>query len=422
MGLNDTPSAERVHIGFFGRRNVGKSSIVNAVTNQELAVVSNVKGTTTDPVRKSMELLPLGPVLIIDTPGFDDEGMLGEKRVQRTRQVIRETDIAILVCDATEGLKDADRQLLREFRENNVPALIVLNKADLLSNGDELLARGAFSQQKSTSPAGASDSENAAASDTRAIYTSAEKRLNIQELKDAMGALKPTAGEERGLLDGLVERGNTIVLVIPIDKAAPKGRLILPEQQTIRAGLDLGVSVVLTGNDRLKETLDSMKEPPKLVITDSQAFKQVDEIVPEEILMTSFSILFARYKGTLNRQLQAVKRLRAFPENGIILISEGCTHHRQCGDIGTEKIPKLLRKYAKKPFTFETSSGKGYPDDLSKYDLILHCGGCMLNEKEMKYRVQHAIEQGVPITNYGVALAEMNGILDRALKPLRLSL
>lgn len=427
MGLNDTQSAERVHIGFFGRRNVGKSSVVNAVTNQELAVVSDVKGTTTDPVRKSMELLPLGPVLIIDTPGFDDEGMLGEKRVEKTRQVIRETDIAVLVADSTEGLQDADWQLLAEFRANGVPCLIVWNKADLLDDAEQRLALGVFPWTKSTdaqNPAAPAAQTSAVRTDgaaaIQAIYVSAQDKKNIQELKEAMGRLKRGAAETVGLLDGLVSRGDTIVLVIPIDKAAPKGRLILPEQQTIRAGLDLGVSVMVTGNDRLAETLASLKEPPQLVITDSQAFKQVDAIVPEEIPMTSFSILFARYKGTLNRQLVGIARLKGLPENAKVLISEGCTHHRQCGDIGTEKIPALLKKYVKRPFTFTTSSGKGYPDDLTAYDLIIHCGGCMLNEKEMQYRVRHADEQGVPITNYGVALAEMSGILDRALAPLHL--
>lgn len=411
MGLNETQSAERVHIGFFGRRNVGKSSVVNAVANQELAVVSDVKGTTTDPVRKSMELLPLGPVLIIDTPGFDDEGMLGQKRVEKTRQVIRETDIAVLVADSTEGLQDVDRQLMEEFRRNKVPCLLVLNKTDLLPDAEEKLARGSF-------PWGQKDNEGNAEAEVQAIYVSAQDKKNIQELKEAMGHMKKAAAEISGLLDGLVTRGDTVVLVIPIDKAAPKGRLILPEQQMVRAGLDLGASVVVTGNDRLADTLDSLKEPPRLVITDSQAFKQVDAIVPDSIPMTSFSILFARYKGTLKRQLAGIERLRSFPENGRILISEGCTHHRQCGDIGTEKIPALLKQYAKKPFTFETSSGRGYPEDLTPYDLIIHCGGCMLNDKEMQYRVRHADEQGVPITNYGVALAEMNGILDRALKPI----
>jgi small GTP-binding protein len=427
MGLNETQSAERVHIGFFGRRNVGKSSVVNAVTNQELAVVSDVKGTTTDPVRKSMELLPLGPVLIIDTPGFDDEGMLGQKRVQKTRQVIRETDIAVLVADSTEGLQDADYQLLAEFRENKVPCLLVLNKADLLPDGKEKLARGAFDW-----PPAAGQSPSAAGSASayteyknkqdippvRAIYVSAQEKANITQLKEAMGHMKKGSAEIAGLLDGLVTRGDTIILVIPIDKAAPKGRLILPEQQMVRAGLDLGASVMVTGNDRLKETLDSLRQPPRLVITDSQAFKQVDAIVPDDIPMTSFSILFARYKGTLKRQLAGIQRLKELPANAKVLISEGCTHHRQCGDIGTEKIPALLKQYVKKPFTFETSSGKGYPEDLTQYDLIIHCGGCMLNDKEMQYRVRHADEQGVPITNYGVALAEMNGILDRALRPV----
>ncbi|MGN1383071.1 MAG: [FeFe] hydrogenase H-cluster maturation GTPase HydF [Eubacterium sp.] len=430
MGLNETQSAERVHIGFFGRRNVGKSSVVNAVTNQELAVVSDVKGTTTDPVRKSMELLPLGPVLIIDTPGFDDEGMLGQKRVQKTRQVIRETDIAVLVADSTEGLQTADYQLLAEFRENKVPCLLVLNKADLLPDGREKLAGGAFDWTPAASSADSTSSTAGTASvyteskskqdipPVRAIYVSAQEKANISQLKEAMGHMKKGSAEITGLLDGLVTRGDTIVLVIPIDKAAPKGRLILPEQQMVRAGLDLGASVMVTGNDRLKETLDSLKQPPRLVITDSQAFKQVDAIVPDDIPMTSFSILFARYKGTLKRQLAGIQRLKTLPANAKILISEGCTHHRQCGDIGTEKIPALLKQYVRKPFTFETSSGKGYPEDLTPYDLIIHCGGCMLNDKEMQYRVRHADEQGVPITNYGVALAEMNGILDRALRPL----
>lgn len=388
MGLNDTPSGERLHIGFFGRRNAGKSSVVNAVTGQELAVVSDVKGTTTDPVQKSMELLPLGPVMIIDTPGFDDEGELGLKRVQKTKQILNKTDIAVLVVDASEGLKDCDRQLVDIFREKELSYVVVYNKADLVP-------------------------EHAAAKENE-IYVSALKNEGIFELKERIAALKQTKNDKHIVAD-LINEGDFVVLVVPIDSAAPKGRLILPQQQTIRDIIDKGATAITVKETELAETLKNLGKKPSLVITDSQVFGRVSTIVPEDIPLTSFSILMARYKGLLDAAVCGVKAADNLKDGDTVLIAEGCTHHRQCGDIGTEKIPAWLRKHSGKNIAIKTCSGTEFPEDLSPYALIVHCGGCMLNEREVRYRTKCANDQSVSITNYGTLIAYMNGILTRSL-------
>lgn len=388
MGLNDTPSGERLHIGFFGRRNAGKSSVVNAVTGQELAVVSDVKGTTTDPVQKSMELLPLGPVMIIDTPGFDDEGELGLKRVQKTKQILNKTDIAVLVVDASEGLKDCDRQLVDIFREKELSYVVVYNKADLVP-------------------------EHAAAKENE-IYVSALKNEGIFELKERIAALKQTQNDKHIVAD-LINEGDFVVLVVPIDSAAPKGRLILPQQQTIRDIIDKGATAITVKETELAETLKNLGKKPSLVITDSQVFGKVSAIVPEDIPLTSFSILMARYKGLLDAAVCGVKAADNLKDGDTVLIAEGCTHHRQCGDIGTEKIPAWLRKHSGKNIVIKTCSGTEFPEDLSPYALIVHCGGCMLNEREVRYRTKCANDQSVSITNYGTLIAYMNGILTRSL-------
>ena len=389
MGLNDTPSGERVHIGFFGRRNAGKSSVVNAVTGQELAVVSSTKGTTTDPVRKAMELLPLGPVLIIDTPGFDDEGALGEKRVQKTRQILNKADIAVLVVDALEGYTACDRDLIRLFESKNIPYIAALNKSDLLH---------------SLPPAG--DNE---------IYVSAMTGAGIHELKERMARLSRTEDDGRRLVGDLLQPGDVAVLVTPIDSAAPKGRMILPQQQMIRDVLDAGAVNIVVKEDGLAQALRVLNKKPAMVITDSQAFQQVAAIVPEDIPLTSFSILMARYKGVLASAVAGAAAMKTIRDGDTVLISEGCTHHRQCGDIGTVKLPAWLRAYTGADFKFVTTSGTEFPEDLSPYALILHCGACMLNPREMLYRTKCAMDQGVPMTNYGVAIAQMKGILKRSL-------
>lgn len=386
MSMNQTPSGERTHIGFFGRRNAGKSSLVNAVTGQELAVVSDVKGTTTDPVTKAMELLPLGPVLIIDTPGFDDEGALGEKRVKKTRQILNKTDIAVLVVDAAEGMKECDRELLAIFEEKKIPHLVVYNKCDL--------------------------------KDAEGICVSALAGLGIQELKEKIAALKPTDNGRRIISDKL-KPGDFAVLVVPIDSAAPKGRLILPQQQTIRDILDVGAIAIVVKESELADTLKNLGKAPAVVITDSQVFKNVAKIVPREVPLTSFSILMARYKGLLDEAAKGVYAVNNLKDGDRILISEGCTHHRQCEDIGTVKIPQWIRGFTNKDITIETSSGGGFPEDLTQYALVVHCGGCMLGEREVMYRVKCAADQGVPITNYGTLIAHMNGILERSLEILK---
>lgn len=388
MSLNDTPSGERVHIGFFGRRNAGKSSLVNAVTGQELAVVSDVRGTTTDPVYKAMELLPLGPVEIIDTPGFDDEGALGELRVKKTRQILAKTDIAVLVVDGSEGLGQCDRELMELFRERSVPYIIAYNKSDLTGGGV--------------------NSKNE-------ISVSASEKKNITELKEMIAALAVNNVSERRIIGDLISAGDMIVLVTPIDAAAPKGRMILPQVQTLRDILDADAMAVFTKEDTLAETLEKLSSPPKMVVTDSQAFGIVSRIVPESVPLTSFSILMARYKGFLEAAVKGAAKIKNLRDGDTVLISEGCTHHRQCGDIGSVKLPALLNKYTGKSLNIELSSGRDFPEDMSGYSLVIHCGGCMLNEREVLHRMNTAGAQDVPFTNYGTAIACMNGILARSL-------
>ena len=392
MSLNATPSGERVHIGFFGRRNAGKSSVVNAFTGQELSVVSEVKGTTTDPVLKSMELLPLGPVVIMDTPGFDDEGALGELRVKKTKQVLNRADCAVLVVDATVGLTPVDRELLSLFREKNLPYLIAYNKSDLAAAPGELEEPG--------------------------LLVSAKTGENIHELKERVARLVDREGPQPHLVADLLAPGDLVVLVVPIDSAAPKGRLILPQQQTIRDILEARAVSVVTGVEELPQTLQSLGKAPRLVITDSQAFGAVNKLVPRQIPLTSFSILMARYKGTLDQSAAGAAQLDRLQDGDKVLLSEGCTHHRQCEDIGTVKIPRWLREYTGKDLVLEHSSGRDFPEDLSPYRLIIHCGGCMLGEREMAYRQKTAQDAGVPFTNYGMAIAQMHGILQRSLEPL----
>lgn len=392
MGLNSTPSGERIHIGFFGRRNAGKSSVVNAVTGQNLAVVSDVKGTTTDPVYKSMELLPLGPVMIIDTPGFDDTGDLGGMRVEKTKQVLNKTDIAVLVVDANEGLKECDKQLIDLFKAKEINYIIALNKSDLLSG--EL------------SPSG------------NEIYVSAKENQGIFELKEFIGKLTVTDTLTKKLVGDLISPQDFVVLVTPIDSAAPKGRMILPQQQMIRDVLESSACAMVIKETELSHTLANLGKKPSLVITDSQAFKRVSKETPKDIPLTSFSILMARYKGLLAASVEGAAAIEKLKDGDSVLISEGCTHHRQCGDIGTVKIPFWLREYTKKELNFKTTSGTEFPEDLSPYALIVHCGGCMLNEREVKYRTKCAIDQNVPITNYGILIAYVTGILERSLEVL----
>lgn len=390
MSLNSTPSANRVHIGFFGCRNAGKSSLVNAVTGQELAVVSDVKGTTTDPVSKAMELLPLGPVVIIDTPGYDDEGALGEKRVRKTKQTLNKTDIAVLVVDGTCGMNKYDFELLSIIKEKNIPYIIVYNKSDA---GEAVSVI---------------DGENC-------IAVSAEKNENIYELKERIGKLMPS-DDGKTLVDGIMSAGDTAVLVIPIDEAAPKGRLILPQQQVIRDILDIGGCAVVTNETELAETLDRLKDKPKVVITDSQAFAMVSKIVPEDVPLTSFSILMARYKGFLETAYRGVHAIDELSDGDTVLIAEGCTHHRQCGDIGTVKIPRWLAAHTGKKIEIKTCSGTEFPEDLTPYAAVIHCGGCMLSEREVQYRMKCALDFGVPFTNYGIFIAYVTGILERSVK------
>ena len=393
MSLNETVSAERVHIGFFGMRNAGKSSLVNAVTGQSLSVVSEVKGTTTDPVKKAMELLPLGPVVIIDTPGFDDEGYLGEKRVKKTNEILAKTDVAILVVDSLKGISDGDKELIEAFKKRNIPYIIAFNKCELLTEKSDL-----------------KDNE---------IYVSAVENTNIFELKEKIGSLAKTTEKKKYVVSDLVENGDIVVLVIPIDEAAPKGRLILPQQMTIRDLLDANCIVMVCQDTELTSTLRSLAKKPKLVITDSQIFGKVAKNVPEDILLTSFSILMARYKGELSTLINGAEKLPQIKDGDKILISEGCTHHRQCNDIGTVKIPNMIRKFTGAEPEFCFTSGGEFPQDLSSFSLIVHCGGCTLNEKEMKHRMNLANEQNIPMVNYGVAIAKMTGILERSVQVMR---
>lgn len=400
MGMNQTPASERVHISFFGKRNAGKSSVINAVTGQDLAIVSSVMGTTTDPVYKSMELLPLGPVVVIDTPGIDDEGELGALRVRKSYQVLNKTDIAILVVDSTTGKGEEEFALLHKFHEKHIPYLVVYNKIDLLSV--EKIKNLAMSVRAGE------------------VLISAADGMNIQELKEKIATLKPEDTHQYPLIQDLIEPLDLVILVVPIDKAAPKGRLILPQQQTIRDILERGALSLVVRDTELKSTLDHFLAQgvcPKLVVTDSQAFARVSKDVPENITLTSFSILFARYKGELETQLKGVAALSSIEDGDHILIAEGCTHHRQCGDIGTCKMPEWIRNYTGKEPVFEFTSGTEFPDDVSSYKMVVHCGGCMLNEREMKYRIACCQDQGVPITNYGILIAQVTGILKRSLGP-----
>ena len=390
MSLNSTVSAERVHIGFFGLRNAGKSSLVNAVTGQKLSVVSEVLGTTTDPVKKAMELLPLGPVVIIDTPGMDDEGQLGEQRVLKAKQILRQTDIAILVVDGQKGLQETDRELIELFKNRNLPYITVYNKADLLPE---------IPKETETE-----------------IYVSSGTKAGIFELKEKIARMVKSNESDRKIVADLVKAGDTVILVTPIDSAAPKGRLILPQQQTLRELLEAGVVSMVVRESELKEALDSLKTPPALVVTDSQAFQIVSQTVPREIPLTSFSILFARYKGDLAAVIGGAAALDRLKEGDKVLISEGCTHHRQCKDIGTVKLPGWIENYTGKKLSYSFTSGTEFPEDVSEYALVVHCGGCMLNEKEMKSRLKICTEQGVPVTNYGIAIAQMHGILKRSIE------
>ena len=390
-GMNQTPAGERVHIAFFGRRNAGKSSLVNAFTGQEMAIVSDVKGTTTDPVSKAMELLPLGPVQIIDTPGIDDEGALGELRVRRTRQVLNKTDLAILVVDAVQGITAVEEELIDLLKQKNVPWILAWNKSDLLE----------------TIPAGEGNT----------IWVSALTGLHIHELKEL--AAKTALREEprRPLVSDLLEPGEVAVLVVPIDKAAPKGRLILPQQQTIRDILEAGASALVCRDNELPQTLARLAQPPKIVITDSQVFGKVSKMVPPEVPLTSFSILMARYKGDLPLAVAGAAAVDTLKDGDKVLIAEGCTHHRQCDDIGTVKIPNWIRKRTDVEPEFVFSSCNSFPEDLSQFKMVIHCGGCTLPEREMKYRLACAADQGIPVTNYGILIAYLNGILKRTVEP-----
>ena len=396
MGLNNTPSSERVHIGFFGRTNAGKSSLINAITKQEISLVSEVKGTTTDPVKKAMELLPLGPVVFIDTPGLDDYSLLGDLRQKRTRDVLRQIHMALLVVDAIEGMTEIEKQLEQQLKLDKIPYIVVYNKSDLLPHNT---------------------AKKEAALDA-VIYVSAKTGENIEILKEKIAALRPQK-EEKKLVSDLLEAGDHVILVIPIDKAAPKGRLILPQQQTIRDILDAGCTLSICQDDKIEEMLQLLQKPPKLIITDSQVFGKIKQKVPEDILLTSFSILFARYKGDLEEAVRGALKLKELQDGDTVLISEGCTHHRQCGDIGTQKLPAWILDYTKKKINFEFTSGENFPSDLLDYKLIIHCGACMLNEMQVKNRRKLSKEQHVLMTNYGIVIAQMNGILERSIKPFK---
>jgi len=390
MQMNTMPAAERTRIGFFGCRNAGKSSLVNAVTDQELSVVSPQRGTTTDPVLKTMELLPLGPVVIIDTPGYDDEGELGSLRVEKTRNILRSTDIAVLVVDSTEGFREADRELLRLFEQKKTPFLVALNKCDLQAFSDRV-------------------PENA-------VPVSAVTGNGVNQLKERIAALLSRPEAEKQLAADLVQAGDCVILVCPIDEAAPKGRLILPQQQVIRDLMEKGALPLVVRETELAQAMDCLRDAPTLVITDSQVFRVVADILSEEVPLTSFSILLARYKGFLQTAVRGVAAIRHLPDGARILMAEGCTHHRQCSDIGTVKIPRGLSRYTGREFDYETCSGMDFPADLSSYDLVIYCGGCMTPEKEVLARMEMASGQKVPFTNYGITLAEISGTLERSLR------
>lgn len=415
MGLNDTPYSERVHIGIFGKRNAGKSSLINALTGQDLAIVSDTKGTTTDPVLKSMELLPLGPVVFIDTPGIDDEGRLGLLRVQKAYQTLNKTDIALLVIDAKIGLTPTDQDMLNHIRGKGVPYLVVINKIDL-SLSEAFCKPGNFEHV-------CKQLEAVGVDEAHRILVSAKTQESIHDLKERIAKLVPKKEASFPLVGDLVQPHEHVILVVPIDKAAPKGRLILPQQQTIRDLLDHHASATVVQQTEYKQLLDTMLDSPcealhpKLVITDSQVFKAVAKDTPADVPLTSFSILFARYKGNLEQLTMGAATLDHLHDGDLILISEGCTHHRQCGDIGTERLPNLIRSYTNKKPEFSFTSGGEFPVDLSPYRMIIHCGGCTLNEREMKYRLSCAKDANIPMTNYGIAIAKMTGILTRSLAP-----
>jgi len=404
MGLNDTVSSERIHIGFFGMRNAGKSSLVNAITGQQLSVVSDVKGTTTDPVKKAMELLPLGPVVIIDTPGLDDEGELGSLRVQKAKQILGQTDIAVLVVDAAVGMSSLDEELVREFEARKIPYVVVYNKADLLENTIvENCAEGISKES------GAISTENI-------LYVSTVTGEGIHSLKEKLGSFTSKCKKDKVLVSDLLEAGDVVVLVTPIDESAPKGRLILPQQLVIRDILDKHGIVVTCQDSELRQTLSGLAKKPKMVITDSQVFGRVSKDVPGEIPLTSFSILMARYKGDLETLVQGAAALSKLQNGDKVLISEGCTHHRQCNDIGTVKMPGWIREFAGVEPEFVFTSGMEFPEDLSQYSVIVHCGGCTLNEAEMQNRIRRAVDAKVPIVNYGIAIAHLHGILKRSVE------
>lgn len=398
MSLNATPSSERVHIGIFGKRNAGKSSLINAITGQNLAIVSEAKGTTTDPVYKAMELLPMGPVMIIDTPGIDDEGVLGNLRIQKAYQVLNKTDIALVIIDAAVGPSAEDLRLIKRINAKKIPLLIVINKCETI-NEDKKTAYQALLPNR------------------KLLFVSAEQQLNIFELKEAIAQTVPADENKAQIVADLLSPSDFVVLVVPIDSAAPKGRLILPQQQTIRDILEADAAAIVVKENELTNTLQNLGKRPKLVITDSQVFKKVAAETPADILLTSFSILFARYKGNLQTAVQGVTALENLEDGDKILVGEGCTHHRQCDDIGTVKLPRWIKEYTGKNPEFIFTSGTEFPLDLSPYKMIIHCGACMLNEREMQYRIKCAADQNIPFTNYGITIAYINGILKRTVEP-----
>lgn len=402
--MNDTPLANRVHIGFFGRRNAGKSSLVNAVAGQSLAVVSDVEGTTTDPVTKAMELLPLGPVVIIDTPGLDDEGELGMLRVKKSYQMLNKTDIAVVVIDSISGVTDADREIISLINKKNIPLIVAYNKVDTSDEREQQEIKNKLSASLEGQLV------------NNEIIVSALEGVNIDRLKEIIAANGKVEDNKLRIIGDLINPSDFVVLVVPIDKAAPKGRLILPQQQTIRDILESDATAIVVKEYELRDTLMNLGKKPKVVITDSQVFAKVSADTPLDVYLTSFSILFARYKGNLEDNVRGAKAIDELQDGDTVLISEGCTHHRQCDDIGTVKIPRWLRNYTHKNLNLEYTSGTEFPSDLSKYSLIIHCGGCMLNEREMKYRLACAKDQDIPMTNYGIAIAYMQGILKRSLE------
>ena len=398
MSLNTTPASERVHIGIFGKRNAGKSSLINAITGQNLAIVSETKGTTTDPVYKAMEILPLGPVMIIDTPGIDDEGALGSLRIQKAYQVLNKTDIALLVIDAAAGPSAEDLRLIERINAKKIPLLVVINKCETVDEDKKTDCQTLLAENKP-------------------LFVSAAQKLNIFELKEAIAKAAPVDENKARLVADLLSPGDFVVLVVPIDSAAPKGRLILPQQQTIRDILEADATAIVVKENELANTLQNLGKRPQLVITDSQVFKKVAAETPADIHLTSFSILFARYKGNLQTAVQGVTALDSLQDGDKILIGEGCTHHRQCDDIGTVKLPRWIKEYTGKNPEFIFTSGTEFPLDLSPYKMIIHCGACMLNEREMQYRIKCAVDQNIPITNYGITIAYINGILKRTVEP-----